>query len=136
MKVFKGESEDQTPAWSKTYKDILNMKKEIDGQAKSPGARVYDLPMDQLVFDKVNSYKEIENKTDPFQKALPSSSHLPSRRLNMPPIVDSAFTLADSIRSHSSKSSKDSNFKVSLAFPFFLFNFVFGKIRIFADWND
>lgn len=59
MKVFKGESEEQTPAWSKTYKDILNMKKEIDGQAKSPGARVYDLPMDQLVFEKVSYSKSL-----------------------------------------------------------------------------
>ncbi|GMT14969.1 hypothetical protein PFISCL1PPCAC_6266, partial [Pristionchus fissidentatus] len=97
MKIVKGESEaEQTPVWSKTYNDILKMKKEIDNQSKSPGARVYDLPMDQLVFDKVN---------------LPNSSSIFSR-LNMPQMVDSAFSLADSVREHTSKTNKDNNIKM------------------------
>ncbi|GMS84510.1 hypothetical protein PENTCL1PPCAC_6685 [Pristionchus entomophagus] len=87
---------DKTPAWSKTYKEILKMKKEMDDQFKSPGARVYDLPMDVLVFDKVH-YKK---KT------------LPSRSLNMPGIVNNAFSLADSIRSHTSQTRNDPNFKM------------------------
>ncbi|GMS94689.1 hypothetical protein PENTCL1PPCAC_16864, partial [Pristionchus entomophagus] len=84
-------------AWTETYKSILKLKNQIDGQHKSPGARVYDLPMDQLVFNKT------------LKGSSPPS---PSRSIHMPPLVQQAFSLADSIRAHSSKTKTDPNYKM------------------------
>ncbi|KAF8372292.1 hypothetical protein PRIPAC_78721 [Pristionchus pacificus] len=86
-------------AWGKTYKSILKMKKGIDAQWKSAGARVYDLPMDRLVFDK--------NATN----SAPSSL-LPTRSVKMPDVVERAFSLADSFRAHLSRDSRDANVKM------------------------
>ncbi|GMR61996.1 hypothetical protein PMAYCL1PPCAC_32191, partial [Pristionchus mayeri] len=82
--------------WSETYKGILKLKKQMDEQRSSPGARVYDLPMEQLIFDK---------------KLNDSSAPL-ARPVQMPHIVQQAFSLADSIRSHSTKNRNDPNYKM------------------------
>ncbi|GMR62857.1 hypothetical protein PMAYCL1PPCAC_33052 [Pristionchus mayeri] len=91
------DDQDEKSGWSETYKSILKLKKQIDRQRSSPGARVYDLPMEQLIFDK----------------KLNSSSPPPSSRpVQMPHIVQRAFSLADSIRSHSTKNRNDPNYKM------------------------
>ncbi|KAF8374787.1 mltn-9 [Pristionchus pacificus] len=90
------ETDDKESGWSETYKNILKLKKQMDGQHKSVGARVYDLPMEELVFNK----------------KLNDSSSSPMRSVNMPPLVEQAFSLADSIRSHSSKIKADPNYKM------------------------
>ncbi|GMT23237.1 hypothetical protein PFISCL1PPCAC_14534, partial [Pristionchus fissidentatus] len=96
-KIFRSiTGEEKEVKWTDTYNTILKMKKQMDSQHKSPGARVYDLPMEQLVFEKNQN----------------SSSSSISRPIHMPQLVQEAFNLADSFRSHSSKTKSDPNYKM------------------------
>ncbi|CAJ0557685.1 unnamed protein product, partial [Mesorhabditis spiculigera] len=67
MKMVRGENDTEAVGnWTRTYETILKLKKQLDAQAREPGAKVYDLRMYDLVLGRDTPTKGImERAKDP-----------------------------------------------------------------------
>ncbi|GMT23966.1 hypothetical protein PFISCL1PPCAC_28588, partial [Pristionchus fissidentatus] len=96
---FRGENRrSSAPRWGETYKNILRIKNDLESQERQPSARVYDSPVHELVFNKTLRRSRVKLNKIGGSK--------------LPPLVNAAFSLVDSLRLHTSKTREDPNYKM------------------------
>lgn len=82
---------------------------------RDPTARMYDSPVDELVFNKVSEIHSLISSLSSLFPTLHNSRlnlDIPLNGNGIPPLVKDALSLANSVRSHTSKNKGDNNYKV------------------------